>query len=148
MTPGTFTEHSLVTYQIPEEKKLAAIRRPPSPEAERQVCNSQKWKARGRCNLRPRDCIFHQTVSSCLSHLPGILDGSHWPGVSQPEISSPEDTWHTWETVAGTRKVNKMQGPRGTVCSPSIQSPEHLDLGRAQNAQPSWVCALAKHWRT
>ena len=36
---------------------------PPFPEAERRVCDSQSWKARGCCNLSPRDCIFHQTVS-------------------------------------------------------------------------------------
>ena len=31
------------------------------PEAERQVGDSQSWKARG--NLGPRDGILHQTVS-------------------------------------------------------------------------------------
>ena len=36
---------------------------PSSPEAEGQVCDSQSWKARGCCNLGPRDRIFHQTVS-------------------------------------------------------------------------------------
>ena len=33
----------------------------PPPEAERQVGDSQSWKARG--NLGPRDGILHQTVS-------------------------------------------------------------------------------------
>ena len=35
---------------------------PPSLEAEKQVCDSQSWKARGHCNLSPRDYTFYQTV--------------------------------------------------------------------------------------
>ena len=32
-------------------------------EADRQACNSQNQKARGCCNLSPREGIFYQTVS-------------------------------------------------------------------------------------
>ena len=37
-----------------------------SPGAVRQVCDSQRQKARGYCNLSPRECIFCQTVSRVL----------------------------------------------------------------------------------
>ena len=60
-TPGTLTEQRI--EQIPKEHKPVAIQGPPSPEAERQACDRQSWKARGCCNLGPRDCIFYQTVS-------------------------------------------------------------------------------------
>ena len=51
------------------------------PQRQRaSLCDSQIWKARGCCNLAPRDCIFHQTVSglpvanhiflgSCIVHI-------------------------------------------------------------------------------
>ena len=92
------------------------------------------------------------------------------------------NTWHTWDCaltahpgnwVSGTREVNKMHGPPGTVHSPSTWSSEllspgkgtktqtrspsgsvpllstknlnGLDPGSAQNAGPTWDSALAEH---
>ena len=53
----------IAPYRILKESKPAAIYGPYYPEAERQVHDSQSQKARGCCNLSPRDHIFHQTVS-------------------------------------------------------------------------------------
>ena len=69
----------------------------PPPEAERQACNSQRQKARGSCNLSPRDGICHQAVSRSLvathvfpvSWTAQIYQKS---GVSQPKTSSSEET--------------------------------------------------------
>ena len=36
----------------------------PSTEADRQVCDSQRWKERDHCNFRPRDHITCQAMSS------------------------------------------------------------------------------------
>ena len=49
---------------------------------------------------------------SCYLHLPGILDSSHWLGVSQTEISSPKETHGTPGTVPswGTQET-KWLGP-------------------------------------
>ena len=49
--------------RILKENKPAAIYGPSYPKAERQVRDSQRWKARGHCNLSPRDCTFRQAVS-------------------------------------------------------------------------------------
>ena len=117
--------------------------------------DSQSWKARSGCNTGPRDHIFQQTeqAAGCLPHLPGILGGSHLPVVSQPEISSPEEThgtpgtvpsWHTQETESPRLESAWMQGPPGTVRLPTTQLPEQFGPGRSQNPQPIWVCALAK----
>jgi len=54
VTLGVLTEQGI--EQIPKES-------PPSPEAEKQTCDSQSRKTRGCCNLGPSDCILHQTVS-------------------------------------------------------------------------------------
>ena len=44
-----------------------------SAEAERQVCNSQRWKTRGCRNLGPRDCISSQAMRGLL-----LLTMSSW----------------------------------------------------------------------
>lgn len=44
-----------------------------SIEAERQVCNSQRWKTRCCRNLSPRDCIFSQAMKGLL-----LLTMSFW----------------------------------------------------------------------
>ena len=85
----------------------------------------------------------------------GILDGSHLPGVSQTEISTAEEThstpgivplWHTWETewlVLGTCIRHMAHLGQWAHQAPSCMS--GLDLGRAQNTQHIWICALAEH---
>ena len=61
------------------------------------------------------------------------------------------DTWHTWagsltghlgNWAAGTGEVIKMHSPPGTVCSPSMWSPELLGPGKAQNACPTEAMPL------
>ena len=59
------------------------------------------------------------------------MDGSHWPGVSQPEISfhytfgqCPLSAFRKLTT--GTGEVHKMHSPPGTVSLWSIQLPEQL----------------------
>lgn len=52
---------------------------------------------------------------------------------------------HLGNSMARTGEVQKMHDSPGTVSSPSIQLPEQLDLGRTQNPQPIWVCALVEH---
>ena len=68
------------------------------------------------------------------------------------------DTWPIWDCAltahlrnqaARTWEVNKIHSSPGTVHSPSTRS--HIscwDLGRAQNAQPTRVCASVKKPRT
>ena len=61
VTPVVLTEQRI--ERIPKESNLVAVYGPSSLEAQRQMSDSQSWKARGCCNLGPRDHIFHQTVS-------------------------------------------------------------------------------------
>ena len=64
------------------------------------------------------------------------------------------DIRHTWDCAlvahpgnqaAGTGEVYKMHDPPERVCSPSTWLPEGLDLGRAQNSQPTGSVPL---WST
>ena len=48
----------LSEYQRRANKLHTDPSSPNSPKAERQVCDSQSRKARGCCNLGPRDSIF------------------------------------------------------------------------------------------
>ena len=59
MQPGPLTEQRI--EPMPKESHPAVEWPLPQPEAERQVGNSQSWKARG--NLNPRDGILRQTMS-------------------------------------------------------------------------------------
>ena len=112
---------------------------PPPPEAGRSAGNKIR-KAKGK--LGPRDNIPYQTAN-----LPGILDGWHLPGGSQPEISSPEETYGTpgaaalplctQETVGWDPGNDKMYCTCGEC---TLQAPSCLscsDLGRAQNTGPT-----------
>ena len=49
--------------------------------------------------------------------------------------------------VAGTEEVHKMHGPRGQCAHQAPGWLSSLDLGKTQNPQPIWVCALAEHLR-
>ena len=100
------------------------------------------------------DLYFCLCASTILS---GILNSWHLPEGWQPEISSPEETQHTWDDAleahpgnwtAGTREVIKMHVPPRTVCSPSTWSPEPLRPGKGTKLMPNWVCALAECPRT
>ena len=97
----------------------------PSLEAERQVCNSQRWKVRGCWNLGPRDCTLlpsGEWAASHYLHLPGILDASDLPGVLQIENSSLEET----------------HSPPGTVILCHIQEPTWLG---PEMCKPPWAMA-------
>ena len=103
----------------------------------------QSWPQRHHL---PPNC---EQVPSSSPRFPGILNSSHQPGVSQPEISSPEETHGTPETVPvrytwETQRPGEGRYIRYTAylgqCT--LQAPSHLNglgLGRAQNAQPIWV---------
>ena len=104
---------------------------------------------------RPPNC---DQAPSCKTCLPGNLEVWRLPGVSQPEISSPEEThgtpetvlsWHTGETEwTGLGRWLRYMAQLGQGAR---QAPVHLscsDLKRAQNAQPIQVCGLAEYPRT
>ena len=120
------------------------------PEAERQAANSQSQKARG--NLGPRDGIFHQTVSR-----PPVVNqvflGSwmvdiHQEGHSQRSVPERRHMAHLrWCSGCAPRKPcswdwggDKMHCPPGSVCSPSIWSPEVLRPGKGTKHRPNRVC--------
>ena len=52
---------------------------------------------------------------------------------------------HQGNRVAGTRKVIRIHGPPGTLCSPSTWSSELLGPGKGTKCMPNQVCALAEH---
>lgn len=72
-----------------------------------------------RLHLQP-SCEW---TASHYTHLPGILDGSDLPRVSQPEISSPEET----------------HNPPATVPCGALRRLGSLDL---EGARPLWLWQL------
>ena len=116
-------------------------------EAERQVADSQSWKARG--NLSPRDSILHETVSR-LQAANHVFLGSWTVDICQEGRSlrsAPQrrHVAHLRRRSCGTPR--KLSGQDWEVskttallgqCAP--QAPGHLscsDQGRAQNARPT-----------
>ena len=132
---------------------------PSPPEAERQACDSQSQKARSCCTLRPRDGMFHQTVSR-LPVANHIFLGSWMADACQAccsLISSPEKTHCTPEPAVVVHPDNQAVGLGKWIrCTAHLgqcahQAPGHLscsDLGRAQKAQLNPVCALVGYPRT
>ena len=55
---------------------------------------------------------------------------------------------HPGDRVARTREVHKLHSPPGQCVYQAPSRLSSLDLGRAQNAQPIWVCAHVEHPRT
>ena len=88
-----------------------------------------------------------RTRPECEPHPPGILDGRHLPGGSQPEMGSPEEThshlrWYSPGapgTLSGQDRGGDYDaGQTGTVCAPSTwYCLSCADLGRAQNSCPA-----------
>lgn len=98
--PVTLTNKGLSEYQRKARQVLYRAL-PPWRQRSRHV-TARAGRARGYCNIDPRDYLFHQTVNR-LSVATQVFRGS-WTadicqGMSQPEISFSEET----------------QGPPGTV---------------------------------
>ena len=133
------------------------------------------WKQGGRCATArdgsqrataisaPETAFPTKLWAGCQLLITSSWDpgGSHQTRVSQPEISSPEETYSTPGTVlmvhprnqeAGTGEVNKMHSPPGTVHSPSTQLPQWLgpvkgskhtaNLGLCPHGTPKNLCSL------
>ena len=87
-----------------------------------------------------------------------MLDSWHLPRMSQLEINSPEETEGTpgivlpqctWETERpGPGKWIRCMAHLGQCTQQAPGCLSCLDLGRAQNARPPWVCAPAENLRT
>ena len=132
----------------------------PSLPGGREATISQN--ARGRCNLGPRDSIFHQPVSR-LPVANHIFLGSWTVHIHQEGhslISSPEES-HTTGTVPlwciqETEQPGLGRCIRHTAHLCSCQVPGHLsilNLGRAQNTAhwALWLCRVIKSlsgWET
>ena len=121
-------------------------------EAERQVGDSQSWKARG--NLSPRDSILHETVSR-LQAANHVFLGSWTVDICQEDCSqrsAPQRRhmahlrWHSSGTLrnqaAGTRELIKTHVSPGAVHLPSTWCLSCSNLGRAQNACPTESVSL------
>ena len=108
------------------------------------MSNSRSRKARGCCNLGPRDGIFHQT----LSRLPvaNHVFLGYWTVDISQECHILRSAPHRRHTAhlrlcsygtprnqpARTTEVIKTYSPLGTECSPSNQLPELLGPGKGR----------------
>ena len=147
MQPGLLTEQRI--DRIPKESQAGFILSPPHVEAERQAYDSQSQKARGCCNLNPRDGIFHQTVRRLLAANHIILRSQmvdiHQEGCNLRSAFQRRHTAHLRQCfrgapvnqAAGTGEVIKTYGPHGTVCSRSTWSPEPLRSGKGMKCMPN-----------
>ena len=166
---GPFLQKALMPYGDPwhayrtkgcalenKENKPVAVYGLPSPEPERQLCDSQSQRARGCCSLGPRDCSFHQTVSR-LPVANRVFLGSWAVHICQEchgLRSAPQRSHtahlelypHLGNQAARPGKCIKFMAHLGAHQAPSLLS--GLDQGRAQNSQPFWVCGLVEHLRT
>ena len=158
MTPGALTEQSI--ERIPKESNPDAIYGPPSPEAEREMYDSQSQKARGCCHLGPRYCIFLPT----LSRMPvsnHIFLGSWMLHICQEchSLRSASQRRHTahLRLPSGHSRETKWLGLGRCIThivhlgQCTCQIPGHrncLDLGRAKIEQSIGVCALAEYRST
>ena len=73
--------------------------------------------------------IYRMSICLPMDIWVGILGGTHLPGVSQTEISSPEEK----------------KGTPGTVSSGCSQKMEQLGPGRCIRDVATWDGVLAKH---
>ena len=105
---------------------------PCSPEAERQACNSQSWKARGCYNLDPRDYIFQQTVSK-LSVANHVFLGSWTVDICQE--------CHSLRSASQRRHMAQVRW-----CSHSTpRKPSNWDQGGNWDVHLSWSSVLAEN---
>ena len=138
VTPGTHSEQRV--EQIPKESKPVATQGPPSPEAERQVSDSQSQKARGCCNLSLRDLIFRKLWAGSQLLIMSSQDAGRltlarsvtgWDQLSRGDIFRTVLSGHTpgiWVTRTG--EVIMTHSSPGTVHSPSTWSPELFRPGK------------------
>ena len=102
------------------------------------MCTSQSQRDSG-CNLGPRDCVFHKTVSRLpvANHIflgSWIVDNCQCHSLrSAPQtrhVAHLKQCYHgaSVKLSGGTGLVHKMQGPPGTVytCQVKARSPELL----------------------
>ena len=130
------------------------------PWRQRGRCAPISQKARGCCNLGPKDHIFHQLWSGCQ-----LLTTSSWdPGwfTSTRSVTArdqlPEETHSTPGTVPlwciqETEQPGLGRCIRHTAhlgqCSCQVAGHlSMLNLGRAQNTQPTGLCAFSEYSRT
>ena len=126
----------------------------PHPQRQRQMRDSQSWKARGCCNLSPRDRIFHQLKAG--SHL---LTSFFWnPG----QLTSARDQLPRGDTAylglcscaeSGKPSCGGLEGERDAwptwmVHSPSTWSAELLRPGKGTKRTARLVCTPVEHMRT
>ena len=121
---------------------LPDIYGPPSPKTERQESDSKSWKARGSCNIDPKDCIFHQIVNRLpianpFSWDPGLFDISqeYHSLRSAPQMRHMAHLGLCSLSALGqvsswSRHVSMMHDPHWTVHSKSTLSPELLKPGK------------------
>ena len=126
------------------------------PWRQRGRCAPISQKARGHCNLGPKDHIFHQTVIR-LPVANHMFLGS-WTVHIHQECHSPRsaprgDTQHTWNCAlvvhpgngaARTGEVHKTHNPPGTVFLPSTWSPEHVEPGKGTKHTAHWALCLCR----
>ena len=154
VTLGTLIEQSIALWQVPKESKQGCYLPPSLPEAEREVCNIQRQKARGCCNLCPRGQVFHQTVS----RLPVVNQdflGSWKVHISQDQechsLRSVPQRRHT--AYQGLQEAEQSGRGRFLRCTAQLGQCTHQELGQlscldlsAQNTQP--ICDLMEHPQT
>ena len=157
--------HSLVPSQnkglIKLQRRASPLQTRPSPPRGREAgCDSQSQKARGCCNLRPIDGIFHQTVNRIPaanhvflrsrmvdihqeSHsLRSALQRRHMAHLRGRSHGSPRKL-SSWDQGG-----DKTHHPPGTVRSPRIWLPELLGPGKGTKHTSNRVCAFMKYPRT
>ena len=122
----------------------------PSPEAERQVEDSQSQRARGK--LRPRDDILYQTVNR-FRVANQVFLGS-WMVDTRQEGCSQRSAPQRGHTACLRRcsrsaprkpkgwnpRGEKTHRPAGRVCSPSTWSLELLGPGKGTKHRPNRLC--------
>ena len=91
---------------------------------------------------------------SCYPSLARILDGSHPPEASQPEVSSTEETqgtsctvpsWCAWKTKpAVPGRCLRGMAHLGHCARQALGCLRGLDPGNKQNAGPTWNSTLAE----
>ena len=121
------------------------------PEAERRVCGSQSWKARG--NLGPRDQHPPPNCEQAPPVANHVFLGSR--RVEAWDQLPRGDTRHTRDSTLTVHPRNEQPGPgtwlthRIHLGQCSLIEPCHLscsDLGRAQNTHPTESVPLWNTW--
>ena len=156
VTLGEITEQILCPSE--NQRRVSCCHFRPSFPGGREVGVWQpELECKGLLQSWPQRLHFSPNCEQAVSrspYLPWILDSSHWQGMSQPETSSPEETHSTPRIVPSSRsrEIEQLGLGKCIRCmahpgqcahqAPGCQS--CLDLGKAQNAQHTWVWALRR----